>query len=476
MNEQSNIVYNEIDFLIPSYRFNIRYSYVSKRGLSFIREFVLRLVHLSPMKPTDISEFLGLTEREAKEAIRDLIEREELAYNELGQVELTVKAISYFSALGESPQVSDIVTSNTILGYEALGFNCVSTHSKRLNDKWTCGLRVDAKSEHIANRTKLVGKAFQRQFHSLLDKEMITNVRQPEGAGQPSVYKIDSLNQIGTEPFRVKLGFTMDSQGVAIEIDEIEQLEADELVLDGIRQVIASSQTSNNLREIVLAIESLGDMNTGSLITEQGLNIDKFFSLVQSPSADNGDFIPLVGSIYTRDNWQKFSEQLNFVKNKLAGKHQDGIKSLTWLAPSEGLWGVNSYLPSCFESLIEGSKSKGKKPKTLYQPTLFVPVTSKHDKYGCKRWKDDFAINLDYVNGYVAGFLGGAVEVVLLDDELVAVTYYISLPEIYPVPIPIGFISKNKVLIERVASELYPYLDSLYDSENRRNLGAISKL
>ncbi|MFT5708211.1 MAG: hypothetical protein ACI9ES_002513, partial [Oceanospirillaceae bacterium] len=335
MNEQSNIVYNEIDFLIPSYRFNIRYSYVSKRGLSFIREFVLRLVHLSPMKPTDISEFLGLTEREAKEAIRDLIEREELAYNELGQVELTVKAISYFSALGESPQVSDIVTSNTILGYEALGFNCVSTHSKRLNDKWTCGLRVDAKSEHIANRTKLVGKAFQRQFHSLLDKEMITNVRQPEGAGQPSVYKIDSLNQIGIEPFRVKLGFTMDRQGVAIEIDEIEQLEADELVLDGIRQVIASSQTSNNLREIVLAIESLGDMNTGSLITEQGLNIDKFFSLVQSPSADNGDFIPLVGSIYTRDNWQKFSEQLNFVKNKLAGKHQEGIKSLTWLAPSE---------------------------------------------------------------------------------------------------------------------------------------------
>ena len=224
MSEHSNIVYNEIDFLIPSYRFNIRFSYISKRGLSFIREFVLRLAHLSPMKPREISDFLGLTEREAKEAIRDLIEREELIYNEHGQVQLTAKAIGYFPQLGESPQVTDVVTTGTVLGFELAQFNCVSTQKRRLNDKWTCGLRVDPKSEAVANRSQLASKAFQRQFHSLLDKEFITNVRESEGSGRPNIYKIDSLKQIGIEPFRVKIKFKMDNQGFDLDLDEVEQV------------------------------------------------------------------------------------------------------------------------------------------------------------------------------------------------------------------------------------------------------------
>ena len=476
MTEHSNIVYNEIDFLIPSYRFNIRYSYISKRGLSFIREFVLRLAHLSPMKPGEISDFLGLTEREAKEAIRDLIEREELIYNTLGQVELTAKANGYFPQLGESPQVTDVVTTGTVLGFEITQFNCVSTSNKRLNDKWTCGLRIDAKSESVANRSQLARKAFQRQFHALLDKEYITNVRESEGAGRPNIYKIDSLKQIGTEPFRIKLSFTLDDQGVAIETDEIEQLDHDTAALEAVKQAIDNNRTSNNLREIVLAIEAMGDLYTGSIISEQGFNVDKFIALAQSRNADNGNFIPFVGSLYSRDNWKKFSGQLDVVKKQLTDKHQEGIKPLTWLAPSEGMWGRSDYLPNCFESLIDGAKTKGKKPKTLYKPTLFVPMISKQDRLSCRRWKDDLAKNVNHVNGYIAGLCGGAVEVVLLEDELVAVTYYISLPNIYPVPIPIGFISRERSLIERVTGELNQYLTERFDHENSRDLGAISKL
>ncbi|KGJ89623.1 hypothetical protein [Colwellia psychrerythraea] len=476
MAEHSNIVYNEIDFLIPSYRFNIRYSYISKRGLSFIREFVLRLAHLSPMKPIEISGFLGLTEREAKEAIRDLIEREELTYNEQGQVALTAKACGYFPKLGESPQVSDVVTTGTVLGFEVTDFNCVSTHSRRLNDKWSCGIRIDAKSELIANRAKLAEKAFQKQFHALLDKEYITNVRESEGTGRPNIYKIDSLKQIGTEPFRVKFKFLMDNQGEAVEADEIEQLDTDELALVAIEQALDNTRVSNNLREIILAIESMGDTHTGSFINEQGLNVDKFTQLEQSRSNDNGDFIPFVGSLYSRNNWEKFSKQFELAKHRVTSKHQDGVKSLTWLAPSEGLWGRNNALLSCFDSLISGAKTKGKKQKTLYKPTLFVPLSSKRDGRASRRWKDELPNHLSHVNGYIEGFLGGAVEVVLLQDELVSVTYYVSLPDKYPVPIPVGFISKSKVLVDRVAEEINQYLMIKSSHEDSRDLGVISKL
>jgi len=472
MIEQPTIVYNEIDFLIPSYRFNIRYSYVSKRGLSFIREYVLRIVHLSPMKANEVSEYLGLSTREIKEAIRDLIERKELSYNKLGQVCLTAKSKAYFTHIGEAPQVSELVTTGTVLGFEVTDFNCVSTQSRRLNDKWTCGLRVDVKSELIANRAKLAGKAFQRQFHDLIEKQYITNIRD-SGEGKLNIYKIDSLKQIGTEPYRVKVSFSMDSEGRSIEVSEIDNVERDTLTLDAILQSLDDQSRPSNINDIFSAIEALEDNYTASLITERGLNIDKFNALVQSQNVEKGHFIPFIGSLYSRENWGKFSIQIEILKKKLTSKHQEGVKPLTWFAPSEGMWCRNNYLVSCVSSLIDGAKVKGKKQKTLYKPTVFVPI---QDRRCSKRWKDEFDGFHNYVNGYKDEFCNGAVEVLLLEHELVVVTYYVSLPNIYPAPVPIGFISTSKALVGTVERELNQFLTKQFDDLNSRDLGGIAKL
>ena len=69
MSEQINIAYHEVDFLLPIHRFDIRFSYVTKKGLPFIREFVLRLVHISPMKLSDIATFFGFSDIEVEEAL-----------------------------------------------------------------------------------------------------------------------------------------------------------------------------------------------------------------------------------------------------------------------------------------------------------------------------------------------------------------------------------------------------------------------
>lgn len=57
MSEELNIAYHEVDFLLPVHRFDIRFSYVTKKGLPFTREFVLRLIHISPMLPSDLATF-----------------------------------------------------------------------------------------------------------------------------------------------------------------------------------------------------------------------------------------------------------------------------------------------------------------------------------------------------------------------------------------------------------------------------------
>ncbi len=44
MMSDNKVTYHEVDFLLPAQRFNIQFSYVSQKGLPFVREFVLRLV------------------------------------------------------------------------------------------------------------------------------------------------------------------------------------------------------------------------------------------------------------------------------------------------------------------------------------------------------------------------------------------------------------------------------------------------
>ncbi len=66
MISDNKVTYHEVDFLLPAQRFNIQFSYVSQKGLPFIREFVLRLVHVASMSKAQIATYFGLTHRETE--------------------------------------------------------------------------------------------------------------------------------------------------------------------------------------------------------------------------------------------------------------------------------------------------------------------------------------------------------------------------------------------------------------------------
>ena len=90
MNNEINPIYHEVDFVLPIHRFKINFSYSKEMGMrSFIREFTLRLVHISPVKPADIAIFFGLSNIETDEAISDLIDKGDLEFLNDGELALT---------------------------------------------------------------------------------------------------------------------------------------------------------------------------------------------------------------------------------------------------------------------------------------------------------------------------------------------------------------------------------------------------
>jgi hypothetical protein len=204
------------------------------------------------------------------------------------------------------------------------------------------------------------------------------------------------------------------------------------------------------------------------------VKIDEFIHLKSSDASNKGRHIPFIGSLYSDENWKTFSELLEKEKKRLVSQHQDGIADLKWLIPSNAFWGKNDRVRSCLAEISNGIKTTGKKSKTLYDFKVMAPLSSADDHREKKNWFHDLKIVEDHLHGYIDGYLGDAVEVVMLEDRLVAVTYYLNIPESYRVPVPIGFISTDKGVISSIAHSLNGYLSESH-GDSRKNLGKLYK-
>ncbi len=214
MNKQVNIAYHEVDFLLPAHRFDIRFSYVTKKGLPFVREFVLRLVHISPMKPVDIATYFGLSRREVDEAITDLVEKGDLEFSEKGQIELTPKSRGYFVSLGSTPLVSSLMESGGVFAFELASFNCVGR--KLTYEKRAPGLWLDVPTETVASSERIAKKKFQEKFHKIQEQGFWEHKSYEDDSGRPSIYTMESVRKLGQEPLRLTSYLSIDPEGFPV--------------------------------------------------------------------------------------------------------------------------------------------------------------------------------------------------------------------------------------------------------------------
>jgi len=228
MISDNKVTYHEVDFLLPAQRFNIQFSYVSQKGLPFIREFVLRLVHVASMSKTQIATYFGLTHRETEEAISDLVQRGELTLSSDGRLALTDKSNGYFSEVGEIPHLATIQDSGGTLSFDLATFSCFSNQT--FQDHWRGGLTLKVDDSNISQSEKLVEKHFQYQFNQILDKGYLSHLQVQGGKEQPSIYTVNSVNKLRQIPLRLTTEFKMDNDGKAVEREDYEQLNSSECV------------------------------------------------------------------------------------------------------------------------------------------------------------------------------------------------------------------------------------------------------
>ena len=470
---ENTTIYHEIDFLLPAQRFNINFSYITQKGLPFVREFVLRLIHLAPMSMSQIATFFGFSRKEVQEAIDDLVERGELTLSENGRLTLTEKSSGYFTELGEVPRLSLLRDSTSCLSFDLATFSCLGKDNS--SEKWKAGLSIKVDDENASCSESQVEKHFQRQFHEILQKGFLSRSLTQDEKDSPTVYTVNSVNKIKQMPVRLPVQFKIDADGRSVEREDFEKLKSSDYVHERISLELDRLARPSNFGEIAKAMLDIGDGDTLKLFDSKGSSVSlQFFEdLAKLEANSQKKRTTFLGPIYSSANWELLQKHLApIIKARRESKADVGQTPFLWLAPCDPYWGKSSNLQVRVSEILSMASTKEKR---LYSPTIYMPVSGPDDQKTARQWKWEFDPNTDKVHGLIEGFLGGNVEVMYFEGEFVVVVYHVSLPDSYPVSLPIGFISANKDVVSSVGRLVTTYLKGSSGFERPKDCGLLSR-
>ena len=467
------MTYHEIDFLLPAQRFNINFSYVTQKGLPFVREFVLRLVNLAPMTKSQIATFFGFSRKEIEEAIADLVGRDELTLMESGRLTLTEKSTGYFTEIGDVPRLFLLQDSSVSLSFDLATFTCLGKNIA--SDNWMAGIKIKVDDEITARSETHVEKHFQRQFNEILHKGFLPKSLVQDEKDSPTVYTVNSVNKIRQTPFRLTVNFQVNMDGSNVEREDFEVLKSSDYVHEQITVELDRLARPNNSMDIAKAMLEIGDSNTLKLFDSKtnSVNLQFLEDIVRLEANSQKRRTTFLGPIYSQENWGMLQNQLAPVlKSRIESKVDVGRDTFFWLAPSDPYWCKSNRLLVSLSDFLNKATTTGKK---LYFPTIYLPLSGPEDQRSVNQWKQELAPYTDGAHGLIEGFLGGNVEVMIFEGELVAVVYHMSLPETYPITLPLGFISEDQETVSAVGKLVKAYVQGSSGFDRPNDCGLLSQ-
>ncbi len=469
---ENTTTYHEIDFLLPTQRFNINFSYITQKGMPFVREFVLRLIHLAPMSKTQIGTFFNFSRREVEEAVADLVGRDELTLNETGRLTLTEKSRGYFIDIGEVPRLSALRDSTVCLSFDLATFTCLGKEVEQ--DKWKAGISIRVEDDNVARSEAHVEKHFQRQFNELLHRDQLPKSLTQDEKDLPSIYTVNSVDKIRQMPLRLTVKFRSDADGRNVEREDFEVLKSSDYVQERISFELGRLARPGNLMDIVKAMMELSDSETLKLFDSKtnAVNLSFLEELKTLESNSHGKRTTFLGPIYLQENWQLLQRHLApILVSRIENATEVKSNPFSWIAPSDPFWSKSNRLAVALSDFLHKAETKEKK---LYAPRLYVPILDADDQRSRRQWKQEIDPYSSNARGLVEGFLGGNVEVLLFEGELVVIIYHLSAPESYPVTLPIGFISTDKKFVGVIEKVVNGYINGRSGLDKPNDCGALA--
>lgn len=448
MSEQKT-PYNQIDFVVKAPRFRIVFSYMSDKGVAFVREYLLRLLKVTPCKPAQIAQYFGFNQYETEVALADLESNKWIIWQDNGLIALSAEGLRLFQDNQESPHIPTLKEFSGEYRMELLDCNFLKKNDCDKNHQHAIELAIEPKL--LSESSEIARKTFQNRFQQLMENDII-NLDEKD----ISLYKIDVIEPKGVPNyFRFTQQFELlPETGQAKERNDVPVITHQENIQQAITAQLEQFERHDNLRELRNSMAEISDDDTLKVLFGGTLDFNEFLKVYQEHEQQNGLYF--LGQIYHQETLFK---QINEILDNLNKKSP---KKLYWLAPSDIYWGKQRKIHDKIQNLID-------KQKNGYDFRLYLPLPSERNHYEKQEWLNQFRdIPNKVLYGFCEGFLDGNTEILFLEDKFAVVCYHTKLSA-YPVTLPIGFMTTQQNIIKTIVSLVHNYLESpLFESNEDR--------
>ena len=453
---KQNITYNQIDFVVKAPRFHIVFSYMSDKGVAFVREYLLRLLKVTPCKPAQIAQYFGFNQYETEVALADLEQHKWIIWQDNGLIALSAEGLRLFQDSQDSPHIPTLKECGGEYRMELLDSNFLKKNDCDKNRQQAIELVVEPKV--LSESSEIARKTFQNRFRQLMEDDII-NLDEKD----ISLYKIDAIEPKGVpDYFRFTQQFELlPETGEAKERHDVPTITHQENIQQAITAQLERFGHHDNLRELRNSMAEISDDDTLKVLFGGTLDFNEFLKVYQEHEQQNGLYF--LGQIYHQGT---LFEQINKILDKLNKKSS---KKLYWLAPSDIYWGKQRKIHDKIQNLID-------KQKNGYDFRLYLPLPSERNQHQKQEWLNHFKDISDKVfYGFCEGFLDGNTEILFLEDQFAVVCYHTKLST-YPVTLPIGFMTTQKNTIKSIISLVENYLKSPlfeYNEDRTKDFGLL---
>lgn len=456
--EDLSIVVGQFDVLLPCRQFNVRHKVAVVGQVSLTTEFLLRLLFsVETISERDAQKFFGFSEPEMAFVLK---EAEAKAYIERQGALLRLSEYGRnLFADSDKPQIYEVEKCTERAAFDLISL--APAEREYLPDFELALPELELKdAEVVANASKLVPDAFRKHFVELVAK------REREGGIRKSLYSVDGVTP--DERFSAVVPFVatahakrpseaspmLDGWRAGHELDDRAAVaHAVAAFLDRQQQAVSGDSAAAYDLLVEVAPDYLKEF-----ITRSGLSVARYCA---ETAARAGEFridrqtIGLVGPLYGSSNISHLAEAMDH-----AARRGPPAGPAVWLAPQSSLWGASRGLPSVLEQLrrrLRGADSclqsdhviglvTGRPPTHVRRafPTL-VELPSR-----CE--------------------LPATLEVLIIPSSVVAVLVHAPIGTNRGFPVPLGILSFDTGVVERVASMLMRFLPNQLRTQSQGEL------
>lgn len=468
-----SIIVNEIDFCVPAQKFRFEYSTVEKGGFPFVPEFVLRLLNVSNLMPQEIATFFGFTKKELNEALRPLIDNNDIEYKSDGRVALTLQARRYFDSGSDEPLLTRVEVNRQSYIFDLLTFSPIA-ENEFTSSSSLLSLELKAGTEARSNSEFLAKKSFQYHFYELWQQRV---KRLQLKNSDAEIYKISEVRKDRDLWARSSEDFILHIDTMQLEGVPRAKMANDEAYLQQRAHILASCLGSDNTADIALLASEFDDNITISALDKNGIDFKKLvISEFQSPAEIKQLEKRVFGTLTRQGNQDFLVGILKKHIDEISKTNGNEISELRWIAPANNFWGTSERYRSCFDLLASLHTGIDKKEKQkIINTKLYLPLSSSRDFSTARRWKAAFREQEKNLHAFIENEAIAPIEVIALSGRFALILYHLMQPDNYSVPVPFGFITEEPHKLKKIEQYINGSLSQYTESLEPRDLGQITE-